>query len=676
MERVQFQQEQMLAELKDLAEKGLFTEPEIKQIMRKRTAFETALIRRIAKKGDFLRYASYEMGLEALRRKRAERLNLPPGAPSVSDYALVRRQFHIFERALKKFKSDIGLWIQYIQVAKKEGARSLVGRITARAMKLHPNVPAFYILAASHELEHLSPSAARVLLQRGIRLNGDSVEMWKEYVKMELGFIEGLRRRWEVLGIKVDVKGKGKEQASGGAEGDVEQMEVDVIEEDSAEAARKEIMQGAIVKTVIANAVKALPKSELFVALHELLTTYPSPEHLKTSLLDYLHALLQETLPGDPKAIKLTATRFIAPSLDIHSPDFIDILRNANEKLVAGVRSAWASTQGTEADQERLREGMAEVYAQFVYEWCQKDVDVNLKMYLLSTLHGLIKKCTPSKHSSLSSKPCAPMLATHISLSAQLASLNPPLSSLPDVRSLAEKYTALPDADACASVWVARLDAERLLAVGGGDSSDETTARISKIWKTARSRVQGRGVNDVWVWGLQGVQSGEELKTLLEELLNESIRIRESSSFTEVHEALLDRYATTTCAQASNSPNQLLALVRHIKKSYLPTAHTWSHLFSLLTASPPPPPAKAIAEVYHHWAQLDVVDASVLYAGWLLKQKQATEALAIVQGVRGEGVKEQVAVRWRELVNEVGGESKNGVDVEAEEEEDVMLVEA
>jgi U3 small nucleolar RNA-associated protein 6 len=56
-----------------------------------------------------------------------------PSPPTVSDYALVRRQFHIFERALKKFKSDVMLWIQYIQVAKREGARALVGRITARS---------------------------------------------------------------------------------------------------------------------------------------------------------------------------------------------------------------------------------------------------------------------------------------------------------------------------------------------------------------------------------------------------------------------------------------------------------------------------------------------------------------------------------------------------------------
>lgn len=44
--------------------------------MKKRTAFETALVRRIPKKGDFLRYAAYEMGLETLRRRRLKRLSV------------------------------------------------------------------------------------------------------------------------------------------------------------------------------------------------------------------------------------------------------------------------------------------------------------------------------------------------------------------------------------------------------------------------------------------------------------------------------------------------------------------------------------------------------------------------------------------------------------------------
>ncbi|KAJ7782891.1 U3 small nucleolar RNA-associated protein 6-domain-containing protein [Mycena metata] len=210
MERVQFQQEQMLAELKDLVEKNIFTKQESKQVMKKRTQFETALVRRVAKKADFLRYAAYEMGLEQLRRKRVERLS----AEHLRTMRSFRRQFHIFERALKKFKADVGLWVQYIDVAKREGAHTLVGRVVARAIQLHPDTPALYILAAAHELDHGSPSAARTLLQRGIRINPESVEMWKEYVRMELAFMESLRRRWDVLGL--DEKGKGREAAGEG----------------------------------------------------------------------------------------------------------------------------------------------------------------------------------------------------------------------------------------------------------------------------------------------------------------------------------------------------------------------------------------------------------------------------------------------------------------------------
>ena len=58
-----------------------------------------------------------------------------------------------------------------------------------RALQLHPNQPGLFILAASHELEHHSPSAARVLLQRGIRMNAESIDLWIEYLKMELGFV-------------------------------------------------------------------------------------------------------------------------------------------------------------------------------------------------------------------------------------------------------------------------------------------------------------------------------------------------------------------------------------------------------------------------------------------------------------------------------------------------------
>ena len=135
----------------------------------------------------------------------------------------------------------------------------------------------------------------------------------------------------------------------------------------------------------------ALPKADLFIALHDLLTTYPSPQSLKLSLLDYLHAVLVDVLPGDPRAIKLTATRFITLELDIQSPDFVDILRNANEQLMQGVREAWSDDKPSQNDSDRQKrqEEMATVYAQFIDEWAEKDdVDVNLvspKATLLQT---------------------------------------------------------------------------------------------------------------------------------------------------------------------------------------------------------------------------------------------------------------------------------------------------
>ncbi|KAG2111315.1 U3 small nucleolar RNA-associated protein 6-domain-containing protein [Suillus discolor] len=393
MERVQFQQEQMLAELKDLVQKSLFNQSEVKQIVKKRTQFETALVRRIPKKSDFLRYAAYEMNLEQLRRKRVERLKLEKTAPSISDYALVRRQFQIFERALKKFKSDVGLWIQYIQVAKREGARSLVGRITARAIQLHPRTPALYIIAASHELNHMSPSAARALLQRGLRLNADSLDMWREYVRMELGFVEGMKRRWTVLGIHEEDHPIVEAETTA-----VEDMATLTPEEiaaekggDEGERARQAIMDGAIVKSVILSAAKALPSINLFTALEVLIRSYPSQERLRTALLDHLYSVLKDTLQGDPHAVKMLATRKLRELTSqensddfvmAESEEFVDALQAANESfsLAVGAGSTNAS-------------GMADVYVEFVEEWCKlPTLDPNLRAYLVASLRKLARQ--------------------------------------------------------------------------------------------------------------------------------------------------------------------------------------------------------------------------------------------------------------------------------------------
>jgi U3 small nucleolar RNA-associated protein 6 len=60
---------------------------------------------------------------------------------TISDYALVRRQFAVFERAVKRFKDDKSLWSAYVELARKEKAWVLVGRVCARLVICSPNFP-------------------------------------------------------------------------------------------------------------------------------------------------------------------------------------------------------------------------------------------------------------------------------------------------------------------------------------------------------------------------------------------------------------------------------------------------------------------------------------------------------------------------------------------------------
>ncbi|EPQ57473.1 hypothetical protein GLOTRDRAFT_38919 [Gloeophyllum trabeum ATCC 11539] len=651
MERVQFQQEQMLAELKDLVQKGLFTQNETKQIMKKRTAFETALVRRIPKKADFLRYAAYEMGLEALRKKRIERLNIKKSEPSISDFALVRRQFHIFERALQKFKGDVALWIQYIELAKKEGARALVGRITARALQLHPTHPPLYVLAAQHELSRLSPSAARTLLQRGIRLNPESVDMWREYVKMEMGWLESVRRRWSVLGL-TDDKGKGKETGKKGIsrvlggegeepEADGEGMDVDGDAQvrvegergDESEAARKEILEGAIVKAVISSAVKAIPTLPLFTSLHTALTTYPSPPSLRASLLEHLYTLLRQTLPAEPGAVHLLSQRFFYEQGE-GSHDLVEALRNANEEMMRG--------KG-----ESRRQGMEREYAEFVASWCNKpDLDDHLKLYLLSSLHSLI---------SQSPSPSPLLLGAHLRLLTQLRP-----STYPDKKllKLARKYTSQQNETkgGWAFLWLARLQIE-------SEASDSQEVR--KAWDEARRKVDAEedpeAAQQVWMWGLEQPAKGEavadaEKSQLLETLLRESMR---STGLRGVHEELLLRYVGLHQKRSGVD----VQFVRRVSREYFVSCRVWGEVFRLL-AEGEDADGKVLEAVHEEWRRVDLVAACIEYARWLIakgKGDKASELIARTRTMADASQRVVLEERWREVLEgpQIRGEEES-----------------
>ncbi|KLO16918.1 hypothetical protein SCHPADRAFT_937468 [Schizopora paradoxa] len=682
MERVQFQQEQMLSELKDLAQKGIFTQAELKQIMKKRTAFETTLVRRVPRKGDFLRYAAYEMSLEALRRKRVERLKLPKGPPSVSDYALVRRQFQIFERALKKFKEDVGLWVQYLQVAKREGARALVGRISARALQLHPNSPSLYILAASHELDHLSHSAARVLLQRGIRLNPESIDLWREYLKMELGFVESLRRRWEVLGLDANAPDSPPEQPNDNTDDPMDTTTPDV---DDSEKARKEVLQGALAKAVMTSAVKAKPIPELFSALHSVLVSYPCPPDLRRSLLEHLRSHLQTSLSLDTDSVaaKLCATWHLTS--DLSGLELVDAIKGANDELSQRLRHAEDSNKGKHKAKSAVLD-MAKAYSEFIREWFGKDIDENLKLYLLTSLRGLCVHCKAE-----------PLLLTHLQLLSSPQNPNP----LPKAQllKLTKKYSS--KVSTSHELWLFRLDLE----------SSENGEDWSSSAKEARQRVPPNSEDDsarcaIWEWVLDRKPSKppHEIMQLTESLLHEACAAPRSEHITD---RLLVRYIRSLRehsehlkAKGEHHNGDQIKDIGRLSKSFLVRPKVWEAAFDIYSETSPsssysPPTASTIKStdnfpmdvdtddetpeilraIYNKWRLASLSahgEAALKWGRWLSSHERGTEATEVIATARtaitslGGSVLEDFEKRWRDILDNDGEDEERDSDDEGE----------
>lgn len=377
MERVQYSLERSLPQLKLLDEHAILSKEELRSVTSQRQDFEARLIRRQADKADFVRYLDFESDLNSLivlrarERAREAAEHVRAGDEDARSRLLPRTFFAkqsasysaqcvaIFERLVRKFRWDVDAWIRYLSWAKSRKMRVVAGRVYARALALHPSRPDLWLSAADYELNsHADTTAARALLQRGLRMNPlvdaqaeearglkrvrthsgartarepgalrwqltdyeqGVLRLWIEYMRMELVFVERLRRRWRVLGL--DSGGVPAAPASSSlreaqqaaqsvaleapSDDDEETaaaeaaVDADVPVEDEADdgepvapreapvhpaaglavpAGHQQIMSGSIPLVVLENAKRSLPPSVqlyLYVALLELFSAFP-----------------------------------------------------------------------------------------------------------------------------------------------------------------------------------------------------------------------------------------------------------------------------------------------------------------------------------------------------------------------------------------------------------------
>lgn len=200
---MQYRLERMVNELDDLERRGVFSRREIAEIVKQRRKFEYRLKRPSPLKQDYLAYIEYEKQLDSLRRLRKKsvaREAKKKTMKSVSDFAGVSRILEIYQLAVMRYKGDIDLWFRYLEFC-RERRNGRMKKVLAQVIRFHPKVPGVWIYAAAWEFDHnLNATAARALMQSGLRVCPTSEDLWVEYLRMELTYLNKLKARKVALG--------------------------------------------------------------------------------------------------------------------------------------------------------------------------------------------------------------------------------------------------------------------------------------------------------------------------------------------------------------------------------------------------------------------------------------------------------------------------------------------
>jgi U3 small nucleolar RNA-associated protein 6 len=214
-DKVNLHLEAMIPELQDYKEKELFTDMEIKQIVKKRRDFEYKIHRKIPKKEDFRRYIDYELHLEQLRLKRRQRYSSLPTTEdsnqpkkekmSFSDIAIVQKLHQLYLKACLKF-NEIDLWKEYLEWTIDQKSFHVFTRNVSKAIQLNPTQPLFWMMAANFEFQNGNMKNARVLMQKSLRCNPEIEKLWIEYCRLELLYLFKIKMRHQILFGNKDIE--------------------------------------------------------------------------------------------------------------------------------------------------------------------------------------------------------------------------------------------------------------------------------------------------------------------------------------------------------------------------------------------------------------------------------------------------------------------------------------
>nr|BAN20997.1 hepatocellular carcinoma-associated antigen [Riptortus pedestris] len=188
-EVVEFNIEEMIPELELMEKLQVLTKSEIRNVMRKRKQFEYRLQRISKNKDDLLRYIQFEMDLLKMIRQKILEKGLTQKKNNL-EYTVINHINKLFNLAIRRFASDVRIWLSYIKFCKQVRFYTCVSRILDQLLELHgADKPSLFKLAAQWEFDEChSIERARKFIHQGLHTHKDSKMLFTEGFRLELAY--------------------------------------------------------------------------------------------------------------------------------------------------------------------------------------------------------------------------------------------------------------------------------------------------------------------------------------------------------------------------------------------------------------------------------------------------------------------------------------------------------
>lgn len=393
-DKARFYLEQSVPELHELERKGLFSKEEITAIAKKRSEFEHIINGRGPKPSDYARYVEYEMNLEALRKKRAKRLGVKAGHQGQ------RRIFFIFDRAVRKHHGDLGLWMEYLNFARKEKANKKLKEILTSVLRMHPAKAELWVWAARWAMDFQADmTGARASMQRGLRFCKNSRLLWLEYTKLEMIYVAKIAARRQILGL--DQERKAVEPTANDSDADMIALP-DVTAEDIDPSLKKDdgvdqvalenlanspVLSGAIPRAIFDAAMKHFDMDPILgEQFFDLFSEFDRAPCTKDILQHVVNSLSQ----SKPTAVSTQACSFRLPLFGVEpsSPQFPPSLGETLQQIKALLQPS-----------QKSKPQLAEKAIRFLLPLLrQEDLDPSLRKVLSASVRQFIRELEDDDH--------------------------------------------------------------------------------------------------------------------------------------------------------------------------------------------------------------------------------------------------------------------------------------